>query len=354
MSFEPVDWALAARVAGRVSRRHGELHRDERSSLDAQFADLTARAEELVEAETGLRSLVGPARAQVVDRVEWSRANVESFRRLLAPITAKLGAQVPSGRGAMRATRSMAGAEVGVLLGWMSSRVLGQYDLLVVDEQDPASADVVYYVGNNVLALEARFGFDPDQFRMWLALHEVTHRAQFTGVPWMREHFLSLVAEAIGGFDPDPQRFLAALRSVSRWQRSQALADGGLLGLLAGDEQRAKLDRISGLMSLLEGHGDVTMNRAGAAVIPEAARFARVLGERRKAQPASTRFVQRLLGLEAKLAQYEQGEQFLAAIESHLGRRAIDECWRGPEHLPTLGEIRDPQRWLDRVALLAA
>ena len=180
-----------------------------------------------------------------------------------------------------------------MLLGWMSTRVLGQYDLLVVE--DPADAapedqDLVYYVGPNVLALEKRFAFPPKEFRLWLALHEVTHRAQFTGVPWLRAHYLGARAADARLGRPRPEA--AARRARRGSSRSCARAatpldDGGLAALLASPEQRAVLDKIGGLMSLLEGHGDVTMDRAGADRIPSADRFARVLRERRaNANPA--------------------------------------------------------------------
>src|SRR5262249_51843429 len=144
--------------------------------------------------------------------------------------------------------------------------------------------DIVYYVGPNLLSLEKRFGFPPREFRLWIALHEVTHRAQFTGVPWLRSYFLGLVDESLGMGDPDPQQFLAALRSAVTGgaERDQALRDGGLLALFATPEQRELLGRIGGLMSLLEGHGDVTMDRAGQGRVPSAPRFSRVLRERRR------------------------------------------------------------------------
>ena len=123
-----------------------------------------------------------------------------------------------------------------------------------------------------MLALEKRFAFPPREFRLWLALHEVTHRAQFTGVPWMRDYFLSLVEQTLGAVDPDPKRFVDALKKAAAGARGgqNPLDDGGLVALLATPEQRVMLDKIGGLMSLLEGHGDVTMDRAGAGLIPSA------------------------------------------------------------------------------------
>ena len=175
----------------------------------------------------------------------------------------------------------------------------------------------MYYVGPNVLALEKRFAFPPKEFRLWLALHEVTHRAQFTGVPWLREHYLGLVQQTLDSVDPDPKRFLDALVKVVADLRSGAkpLDDGGIVTLLASPEQRLVLDKIGGLMSLLEGHGDITMDRAGADRIPSAHRFARVLRERRANANPGAKLLQRLIGLEAKINQYAQGERFIEEVE---------------------------------------
>ncbi len=355
MASGPVDWQLAERVAVRAAGREPFAESYLADSLQADFAAATEEAEELVATATGLRSLSGPARARVTDRAGWVRANVASFQRLLHPITEKLGDKMGSSVGS-GITRKLGGVEVGMLLGWMSGRVLGQYDLLVIDDPDAAGhddQDVVYYVGPNVLALEKRFAFPPKEFRLWLALHEVTHRAQFTGVPWMRAHYLGLVHETLDSVDPDPKRFLDALARVVEDLRAgrKPLEDGGLVTLLASPEQRAVMDKIGGLMSLLEGHGDITMDRAGADRIPSAHRFARVLRERRANANPAAKLVQRLLGLEAKMNQYAQGERFIEEVERIGGGDALDPVWRGASWLPTLAEIRDPGEWLDRVRL---
>ncbi len=356
MSASPVDWDLARRVAARVAGQDTFSRSYLAASLQRDFDEATAEAEELVAQATGLRSLAGPARARVTDRPGWVAANVSSFQRLLRPITDKLGDKVGRGR-AGTLTRKVAGAEVGMLLGWMSARVLGQYDLLVVEDpevSDPDEQDLVYYVGPNVLALEKRYAFPPKEFRLWLALHEVTHRAQFTGVPWMREHYLGLVQRTLDSVDPDPKRFLDALSRVVEDLRAgrKPLEDGGIVTLFASPEQRDALDKVGGLMSLLEGHGDVTMDRAGAGRVPSAERFARVLRERRATANPGARLLQRLIGIEAKLNQYAHGERFIEEVERlGGGPEALEPVWRGASWLPTLAEIRAPEEWLARVRL---
>jgi coenzyme F420 biosynthesis associated uncharacterized protein len=352
---DPVSWELAERVAVRVAGREPLADSYLFDSLQPDFDEFTAQAEELVAAVTGLRSLAGPARARVTDRAGWIGANVRSFRRLLRPVLDKLGPKMAASPVAP-VGRQLAGAQLGTMLGWMSTRVLGQYDLLLIEDEDPEDQDLVYYVGPNVLALEKRFAFPPREFRLWLALHEVTHRAQFTGVPWMRGHFLSLVERSLGSIDPDPKRFVEALkRAVDQMREGiNPLDDGGLVALLAGPEQHAVLQQVSGLMSLLEGHGDVTMNRAGAGHVPSAERFHTTLHARRNQTAGPAKLLQKLIGLEAKMKQYEQGERFIERVERAGGPELFAEIWQSPDLLPDLGEIREPERWLARVRPAAA
>jgi coenzyme F420 biosynthesis associated uncharacterized protein len=351
----PIDWELATRVAVRAAGREPFAESYLAASLQRDFDEATVQAEELVAQTTGLRSLAGPARARVTDRAGWVQANVGSFQRLLRPLIEKLEGRTGNVAGAV--TRRVAAVEVGMLLGWMSTRVLGQYDMLVVDdplEADPDAQDVVYYVGPNVLALEKRFAFPPKEFRLWLALHEVTHRAQFTGVPWLREHYLGLVHQTLDAVQPDPKQLIDAIgRALEELRKGRdALAEGGLATLFASPQQRAVLDKIGGLMSLLEGHGDITMDRAGQGRVPSAPRFAKVLRERRATASPGTKLFQRLIGLEAKINQYAQGERFIEEVERlGGGPSALDPVWRGASWLPTLSEIREPEEWLARVRL---
>ena len=349
---DPVNWDLAAKVAVRVAGRDPFEQSYHYASLEPDFAELTSEAEELVAQETGLRSLAGPARARVTNREGWVRANISSFQRLLKPLTERLADRLPNTAAPVTTVaRTLSGVELGTMLGWMSTRVLGQYDLLLVEEERPEDQDIVYYVGPNVIALEKRFAFPPREFRLWLALHEVTHRAQFTGVPWLRPYFIGLVEQTLANVDPDPKRFLEALkRAVDEIRQGRnPLADGGIVALLAGQEQLAILHKIQGMMSLLEGHGDVTMDRAAADRIPSAERFSRVLHERRQHQRGAARLLQQVIGLEAKLKQYEQGESFIRAVEAEGGRELLDVVWTSADALPTLDEIREPLNWVTRM-----
>lgn len=347
--MEAVNWGLAEKVAVRVAGTEPLARSYHYASLEPDFAELTAQAEELVYEELGMRSLRGPARAEVVDRADWVRANIGSMRRLIEPLTKRL--TIVRGPQLIPA-QVLTAVEVGTMLGWMAQRVLGQYDALMFDD-DASAGDVVYYVGPNVLALEKRFGFPPREFRLWLALHEVTHRVQFTGVPWMQEYFRSLIDGTLGAADIDAKRFLDALARAVEAVRAgrNPLDDGGLVALLAGPEQRETLFKTQGLMSLLEGHGDVTMDRAGRDFVPSAKRFSDTLHARRsQRQSPVAKFVQQITGLDSKMKQYEAGEKFIEAVEAAGGPSLLARAWERPENLPTLDEIRDPEAWVRRIA----
>lgn len=353
---EPVDWGLAERVARRIAGREPLATSYLGPSLQRDFSAVTVEAEAAVSELTGLRP-PAPAVATVLDRGGWVGANVASMRRLLAPFSDRVGARM-AGSPVAPVGRRVAGAELGFLLGYVAQRVLGQYDLLVPEDSSAAIADdAVYYVGPNVLALEKRFAFRPRDFRLWIALHELTHRAQFTGVPWLRDYFMSLVADLVGGVEPDPRRMLGAVvRAVDEMRQGRnPIDEGGVVSLFASPEQRETLARVQALMSLLEGHGNAVMNRLGADLVDGQARMARVLSARRNARGA-TALLHRLLGLELKMKQYELGEAFVNAVEREAGLHAIDPAWQGPEMLPTVEELSDPLTWLARVdgARLAA
>ncbi len=346
----PVAWDVALGVARQTVRVVGDpVGDDELAALQHELDEVTAEAERLVEAASGLHPVGGPTRAKVVSRSGWAEANVGSFERLLQPLGERLAHR--SRRALTPASAVAAGVEVGVLLGWLSGRVLGQYDLLPGEGDGPDAVDAVYYVAPNILALERLHGFPPRQFRLWIALHEVTHRLQFTGVSWMRAHFLGIVERGTDLATPDLGALLASLRRAALAVREgrNPLAEGGIVGLLASSEQLTTLQEAQALMSLLEGHSDVVMSMAAAEQIPEAHRFAETLHERRSSASGLTRFVQQLIGLEQKMLQYAEGERFVEAVLAAGGDELLGRIWAGPEMLPTLDEVRSPGRWVARV-----
>jgi coenzyme F420 biosynthesis associated uncharacterized protein len=346
---DPVDWGAARTVARIVAGRDPLVSSYLGASLDADFGALTVMAEELVAAHTGLHP-PGHVRAVVLDRREWVDSNLASMRNLLDPLMQRFGEKMAHNPFAPIGRR-VAATEMGALLGYVAQRVLGQYDLLVPDDRGEA----VYYVGANVLGLEKRFAFRPRDFRLWIAIHEVTHRAQFVGVPWMRQYFLSLVQQVFELVDPDPRTLARALsNAVEAIRRGQnPLDEGGLVSLIATEEQRGVLGQVQALMSLLEGHGNVVMTDLGRKHVAGEERMARVLHQRRQTGGIAQQ-VQKLLGLEQKMRQYEVGEKFVRGVLDIGGPRAIDHAWIGPENLPVLAELDDPGAWLARVQKLHA
>ena len=351
-----VDWELARRIAHKVADRRPLPPNYNHRSMERDFAAHTAVAEELVAAQTGLISLNGAARGKVTTRTGWIDANIKSFQRLLKPLADRLAGDGDS-KPSARMMQKFAALEVGAMLGWMSTRVLGQYDLLVIENEEAPleedGQDTVYYVAPNIAALEWRHGFPSDEFRLWIALHEVTHRAQFTGVAWLREHFLSLVDQSLNAVNTDPKAFASAARQITAARREgrNPFAEGGIAVLVASPEQREVLDQIMGMMSLLEGHGDVTMDRAGADRLSEIPRFRRVISNRRSQVGPLAKLMRQMMGIEAKMNQYAAGERFIAAVEEAGGMEFLDRAWEGPERLPSMAEIRDPSLWISRLSL---
>lgn len=344
-STNTLSWPLVARVASRVAGTYpleGTYHE---ARLADQAPDMVRRASQLVAAETGLVT-PGQPEVAVVSRAAWAGANVASMSVLLAPAQERLAGE--RGIGAVVADRLVA-VELGTVLGLLSRRVLGQYEL-VLPTADGGSGDTVMLVGANLLALERQHEFRPAEFRFWVALHECTHRAQFVGVPWLRDYFLSLVAELVASAVPEPGRLARIATEVRRASAAgePLLDDTGLFGLFASAEQRQILDKVQALMSLLEGHGHVVMDRIGARELVTQQRMSAVLKMRRQ-DPRTARLM-RLLGMEMKLKQYDDGAAFIHAVERHAGFGSLDRAWQSQEQLPTIDEIEEPVRWLERVA----
>jgi len=339
-----VDWATATRVAGRLSGSYpleGTYHE---ARFAAQAPGLVARAALLVEAETGLTAPGSPAIA-VVSRRSWIENNVAAFSLLLAPAEERLSGE--QGVGSRIAGRVMA-AELGAVLGLLSRRVLGQYEL-VLPTSDGGEGDTMFFVGSNVLSLERQHEFRPDEFRFWVALHECTHRLQFLGVPWMRDYFLGLVNELVATAEPESgrvARVTAEMREASA-AGEPLVGETGIFGLFATPDQRGVIDRVQALMSLLEGHGHVVMDRIGERELVTQDRMSQVLQARRKDR--RTAMFMRLVGLEMKMRQYELGAKFIESVERHADWSMLDRAWICPENLPTLDEINNPVAWLERV-----
>lgn len=340
-----VDWDTARKTAQRFSGDYplaGTYH-ERRYALQAP--ELVARASTLVAEATGLET-PGQPEVGVISRDQWAITNTQSFARMLQPLEDALTAEdAPEGSSLM--AKAM-GAQMGAVLGFMSKRVLGQYEL-VLPTGDNDFGDSVFFVGANVLSMERQHQFKPSGFRFWVALHECAHRAQFTGVPWMRPYFLSLVDELLSTDGIEKGR-LSRIQSEFREAKESGadpIGDTGIVGLLASPHQRQVIEKVQALMSLLEGHGHVVMDRVGAREIPDVSRMSNVLKARRK-DPRSA-LILKLIGIEMKMRQYEDGAKFINKVERLASWDALSMAWESAETLPTLDEIRDARLWLERM-----
>jgi coenzyme F420 biosynthesis associated uncharacterized protein len=344
-----INWSLAAPVAHRVAGTYPLADTYHIRQLENTLPDIVRQAAVMVTKETGL-STPGDPEVLVVSRADWADRNLATFSHLLAPLESKIAEKLEDsgskGGAPVLMARQVVAIETGALLGFLARRVLGQYELVLPTGD---KGDVVAVVGANVLGLERQQQLKPADFRLWIALHEATHRAQFLGVPWIREYFLSLVTELVGSAAPTPGRIgrlVAEVVDAAR-QGRPLIDDTGLLGLLATPEQRQTIDKVQALMSLLEGHGHVVMDRIGARILTTQGRMSSILKARR-ADPRTAAFL-RLTGMEMKMRQYEMGEKFITVVENESGWSALDKAWLGPEWLPTLPEIEQPTQWLQRV-----
>jgi coenzyme F420 biosynthesis associated uncharacterized protein len=309
-------------------------------------ADLRAAAASAVDPVASTSGLVAPDDAPpplVVDRIGWISANVDSFRAMLEPVVDKLVAKKKMPAATAAIGGKVTGAEMGGLLAFLATKVLGQYDLA------PGGTPRLLLVAPNIVATERRLDVDPTDFRRWVAMHEETHRVQFTAVPWLREH---LVRESQGlavDLAPTPEDLNRRLEALAKNLPDVLTSGEGIAQILATPEQRARIAELTAVMSLLEGHADVVMDDVGPKVIPSVGEIRRKFDERRQGSVGIDRILRRLLGLEAKMRQYRDGAVFVRAVTDQVGRDGFNAVWSSPDTLPHAAEIVDPAAWVRRV-----
>jgi coenzyme F420 biosynthesis associated uncharacterized protein len=354
---ELVDWRLAAATGTRLVPPGPKIALADAVATVEDLRRTADLADEHVARITGLDAAAGTARTVVVDRPDWIRANVESFQVLADPIIESLlekrSMRAPGAVAASVGSRA-AGIEVGVLLSYLGTRVLGQFELLGPPKSatdDDNAPGRLTLVAPNIVAAERALEVDPHDFRLWVCLHEVTHRTQFAAAPWLHRHVQDLLREFLLASDLDATALLDRFKQAVKGVTGAATGrnDLSLVELIQTPEQRQILDRLTGLMSLLEGHADVVMDLAGAGVIPSVATIRQRFNQRRRDANAVQRFLRRLLGVEMKMKQYAEGAEFVRAVLQDVGMAGLNVVWESSERLPTGEEIRAPQLWLDRV-----
>lgn len=397
-----IDWDLAISTAQRLARPGPEVSREEARKTVADLRRFATVAEGHVRDYTGLTVTAASAPVIVVDRRGWVSANADSFREVLAPLTRKLqqkrtGADGGSGADSLIAGLGsrVTGLEVGAVLAFLSGKVLGQFDPFWNDGTpvngsalfggtagatgngsrsngatasttpgaeagatsnavEPAAgvAGRLLLVAPNVVHVERELDVDPEDFRLWVCLHEETHRVQFTATPWLRGYLRDQIGTYLQQTQLDASALFAQLREsfdqVGRILRGDDEA-GTLIDLVQTPEQKEILDRLTAVMSLLEGHADVVMDGVGPEVIPTVATIRERFQQRRRAGTFGDQLLKRLLGLDAKMRQYRDGARFVRHVVERVDMAGFNRVWESPETLPTRAEITDPDGWLRRV-----
>jgi len=341
-----VDWSTALRVGGQVAGQGPQLSAIDRARLFEDFAEIVPRAESVVGSFTGLAPGTYRSRPWVMSRRQWLQANLRTFERILDPLAERILNARPDGRMAP-VRRHVLGAQIGGLLGYLGRRVLGQYDVFLPPDDD----GLLYLVGPNVAGMERKFGFPPGEFRLWLALHEVDHRLQFGGAPWLRGYLSGMVESYLNSVEVDPKWLAERLkRAVEEVRTNRAEYRGfGWIFLLMSDDQREIVRRMQSMMSLLEGHATYVMNSVSREHVPAAGAFHRTLHERRNKRGIEHAF-QKVIGFDVKARQYDLGEHFVSTVVDRVGMDRFNRVWDGPPMLPTMEEIARPEAWVARVA----
>ena len=333
-----VDWDLAVRVGSRLVGEGPQVSRGEAVEAVEELRAGAERSTPLVREFTGLVASERTAPVLVVDRPGWVQANADGFATVIAPLIDKLQEKKGAPGPLTEAIGSrITGVELGAMLGFLGSKVLGQFDPF---HEKPGEQGRLLLVAPNIVHVERELQADPHDFRLWVCLHEETHRVQFTAVPWMTDHLRSEMGSIVGAVQTDPSELLGdAVRKIGDLVSGKS--EGSLLDLFSSPEQKAVIERVTGVMSLLEGHADVVMDGVGPEVIPSVAEIRRKFTQRRKGVGGLDRLLRRLLGLDQKMAQYRDGAVFVRAAVDKVGMDGLQRRVGGagqPAH-----QERDPR-----------
>lgn len=347
-----IDWPRAERIAvGRLRNAPGALARSELEAAAPAYDRAMTRIVPLLEVRLGAPLPGVVERHLVVDRAGWARANIGTFRSLIGHLEQRLVPRTPSGepiRGVVAsANRFITTRQVGFLLGYLGTRVLGQYDMALLSaEQAPGR---LLFVEENIRATARTLGVPLDEFRTWIALHEATHAYELEAHPWLRPYLRERLERQLTLFVEEAERLQRdGLRHVaSRWR---SVASEGTVAALLSPEQRSLMADAQRVMSLLEGFSDWVMDDVGAQVLPDVASIRRRFDARRRQRRRGLdRIIAKVTGLDLKLEQYRRGERFVAGIHAAGGEAALRRLWDGPAALPSEAELADPAAWVRRI-----
>jgi coenzyme F420 biosynthesis associated uncharacterized protein len=363
MNSSMVDWDLAVTTGRKLVSPGPTVTPVEARAIVGQLRTFAADAHGHVAAFTRLDAPTSGSPGEsvvVVDRPGWIQANASGFRTVLEPLVEKIQQKKPRSSPVADAVGSkVTGVQTGSLLAFLATKVLGQYELFPPYGVDPADRPGrLLLVAPNIMSAEREMAVDPRDFRLWVCLHEETHRVQFGAVPWLRGHMMGEITEFVGATDVDPAALAERLKAAAAaaygairdgFDPDSPTEGGSLVEAVQTPAQREILDRITALMSLLEGHADFVMDGVGPAVIPSVAAIRAKFQSRRKEASRVEHVVRRLLGVDAKLRQYRDGERFVRGVVEQVGMDGFNQVWAAPANLPTRAEIADPRAWVARV-----
>jgi coenzyme F420 biosynthesis associated uncharacterized protein len=355
-----IDWNVASSTASRWVRPGPQVSLAEARRVVTELREQAAAVAGPVRDVTGLPGDGDGGKVAIVDRPGWIKANISGFEVVLDPLVEhmqEIGAAPSAGSMLTAVGSRVTGMQAGLILAYLASRVLGQYELFLPPDPDrpadEAPAGRLTLVAPNIVMVERELGVDPSDFRRWVCLHEETHRTQFTSVPWLRPYVQRQMTDFLLASDLDPasilNRIRAAADAVSGAVRG---GDGGgsLIEAMQSQRQREILDRLTAVMTLVEGHGDYVMDAVGPAVVPSVEDIRAKFNARRTSGNRVEQAVRRILGIDLKMRQYQQGAAFVKAVVGAAGMETFNRVWTSPETLPTKDEVANPQRWLERMA----
>ena len=349
-----VDWPAVERFAiGRLDGAPGALDAAELRAAEPAYAEAMTRIVPALSSALGTELPGVVERSGVVDRAGWVRANTASFASLIGKLEKDLLDQViPPGGGLAKATMALANRwittrQLGLLLGFMGRRVLGQYDIALLSAE--AAPGRLLFVEENIRETARALGVPLGPFRTWIALHETTHAFEFEAHPWLRPYLASRLERQLSLFGSDVRGFgREAMHGVGRALRGEGGGEHWMERLM-GEEQRRLFRETQAVMSLLEGFSDYVMDEVGSDLVPGVEQISARFHERRTRRTPFERAMLRLTGMDLKLEQYKKGEIFVRAIADARGKAALARLWEGPDTLPREGEIEQPERWIARV-----
>jgi coenzyme F420 biosynthesis associated uncharacterized protein len=368
-----IDWDVATATGVRWVRPGPAVSLTEARKVVAELRQLAAEVADPVRELTGLPGSPDDGLVAVVDRPGWIRANVDGFRVVFDPLVehlAERGAAPPGGSVISAVGSRVTGMQAGLILAYLAGRVLGQYELFLPPDPDAAAtgdsstghsstghsstgapAGRLTLVAPNIVMIERELGVDPSDFRRWVCLHEETHRTQFTSVAWLRPFVQQQMTEFLLASDLDPASILDRLRAGGDAVGGAVGGRGGtsLIEAIQSPRQREILDQLTSVMTLVEGHGDYVMDAVGPSVVPSVAQIRERFSARRGSAGRMETALRRILGIDLKMKQYEQGSRFVQMVVSEAGMDTFNKVWTSPETLPTAAEIADPMVWLARI-----